>query len=61
MFEPSATPTESDWFILDENGKRQRTMTKAEIEDVKHVIEDSHHAQTNNFSSPKGNLNSELS
>jgi hypothetical protein len=39
VFEPSATPTDSDWFILDENGKRQRTMSKNEIEEVKHIIE----------------------
>merc|ERR1711997_829775 len=41
VFEPSATPTDSDWFILDESGKRRRTMSKNEIEEVKHIIEES--------------------
>merc|ERR1711997_1263767 len=49
VFEPSATPTDSDWFILDESGKRRRTMSKNEIEEVKHIIEESskHKTDTN--------------
>jgi len=43
VFEPSATPTDSEWFILDESGKRQRTMSKSEIEEVKHIIEETSH------------------
>merc|ERR1739844_184414 len=46
VFEPSATPTDSDWFILDESGKRRRTMSKNEIEEVKHIIEESSNHKT---------------
>merc|ERR1711997_1138540 len=46
VFEPSATPTDSDWFILDESGKRRRTMSKNEIEEVKHIIEESRNKKT---------------
>ena len=56
VFEPSATPTESKWFILDENGKRQRTMSKDEIEEVKHLIEESSSNTSNNNSVKKGNI-----
>ena len=34
VFQPSATMTETDWFILDENGRRRRKMSKDEIEEV---------------------------
>merc|ERR1712150_389669 len=46
VFEPSATPTDSDWFILDESGKRRRTMSKNEIEEGKHRIEESRNHKT---------------
>ena len=40
VFQPSATMTETDWFILDENGRRRRKMSNDEIEEVKHIIEE---------------------
>merc|ERR1711944_235235 len=40
VFQPSATMTETDWFILDENGRRRRKMSKDEIEEVKNIIEE---------------------
>jgi len=53
VFEPSATPTDSDWFILDESGKRQRTMSKIEIEEVKHIIEEANHSEVENSNEKK--------
>ena len=56
VFEPSATATESEWFILDENGKRQRTMSRDEIEEVKHLIEESSSNKNNAANDKKGNF-----
>ncbi len=56
MFEPSATATESEWFILDENGKRQRTMSKDEIKEVKHLIGESSSNKNNDANDKKGNV-----
>merc|ERR1711994_1058851 len=46
VFQPSATMTETDWFILDENGRRRRKMSKDEIEEVKHIIEENTSTET---------------
>merc|ERR1712150_100289 len=45
VFQPSATMSETDWFILDENGRRRRKMSKDEIDEVKHIIEESNHVK----------------
>ena len=39
LFRPSDTPQESDWFILNENGQRERPMTEEEVADVKKMLE----------------------
>merc|ERR1712156_161393 len=46
VFQPSATMTETDWFILDENGRRRRKMSKDEIKEVKHIIEENTSTET---------------
>ena len=55
VFQPSATPTESEWFILDENGRRRRKMSKTEIDEVKHIIEESNHIESKTNNVQKGN------
>ena len=40
VFQPSAQPEESEWFVLNENGQRERPMTAEEIADVKRMLSD---------------------
>ena len=39
LFRPSDTPQESDWFILNENGQRERPMTEEDEKLLEGVTE----------------------